>query len=130
MRSFVPACRIQLSPFIHLPHTLTWAPSANRDPELWSNGPSASVALRYDGRASLAEVLRLAVADTPASPPGVPNAAPDQTATGKEHFKVLDGLRGTAAMLVVLFHIQGITVMWDASKVILPALRLRDRLRL
>jgi peptidoglycan/LPS O-acetylase OafA/YrhL len=67
----------------------------------------------------LAEGLRLAVADTPASPPGVSNTAPDQTATGKEHFEVLDGLRGTAAMLVVLFHIQGITVMWDASKVIL-----------
>ncbi|WBO22826.1 acyltransferase family protein [Sphingomonas abietis] len=46
-------------------------------------------------------------------------AAPDRTATGKEHFEVLDGLRGTAAMLVVLFHIQGITVFWDGAKVIL-----------
>jgi hypothetical protein len=119
MRSFGPACRIQLAPSIHLPHALTWGPSADRDPWLWSNGPLASVALRYDGKASLAEVLRLAVADTPASPPGISNTAPDQTATGKEHFEVLDGLRGTAAMLVVLFHIQGITVMWDASKVIL-----------
>ncbi len=32
------------------------------------------------------------------------------TSTGKQHFEVLDGMRGTAAMLVVLFHIQGITV--------------------
>ena len=46
-------------------------------------------------------------------------AAPDRTETGKEHFEVLDGLRGTAAMLVVLFHIQGITVAWDGAKVIL-----------
>jgi peptidoglycan/LPS O-acetylase OafA/YrhL len=45
--------------------------------------------------------------------------APDRTATGKEHFEVLDGLRGSAAMLVVLFHIQGITVSWEGVKVIL-----------
>jgi peptidoglycan/LPS O-acetylase OafA/YrhL len=44
---------------------------------------------------------------------------PDRTADGKEHFEVLDGLRGSAAMLVVLFHIQGITVAWDGAKVIL-----------
>jgi len=31
----------------------------------------------------------------------------DLTATGKLHFEVLDGLRGTAAILVVLFHIMG-----------------------
>jgi len=48
-----------------------------------------------------------------------PTAAPDRTATGKEHFEVLDGLRGSAAMLVVLFHIQGITVSWEGAKVIL-----------
>jgi peptidoglycan/LPS O-acetylase OafA/YrhL len=47
------------------------------------------------------------------------NAAPDRTATGKEHFEVLDGLRGTAAMLVVIFHIQGITVNWVGAKVFL-----------
>lgn len=46
-------------------------------------------------------------------------AAPDRTATGKEHFEVLDGLRGTAALIVVVFHIQGITVMWDGAKVAL-----------
>lgn len=48
-----------------------------------------------------------------------PVEAPDRTATGKEHFEVLDGLRGSAAMLVVLFHIQGITVSWQGAKVIL-----------
>jgi peptidoglycan/LPS O-acetylase OafA/YrhL len=46
-----------------------------------------------------------------------PSASPDRTATGKEHFEVLDGLRGVAALLVVLFHIQGITVNWDGAKV-------------
>jgi peptidoglycan/LPS O-acetylase OafA/YrhL len=29
----------------------------------------------------------------------------DRTSSGKEHFEVLDGLRGTAAFLIVLFHI-------------------------
>ena len=47
------------------------------------------------------------------------DTAPDRTATGKQHFEVLDGLRGTAAMMVVLFHIQGITLWWDDSKVLL-----------
>jgi len=46
-------------------------------------------------------------------------SAPDRTATGKAHFEVLDGLRGTAAMLVVLFHIQGITVNWNGARVVL-----------
>jgi peptidoglycan/LPS O-acetylase OafA/YrhL len=46
-------------------------------------------------------------------------AAADRTATGKAHFEVLDGLRGTAALIVVIFHIQGITVMWDGAKVAL-----------
>lgn len=45
--------------------------------------------------------------------------ASDRTASGKEHFEVLDGLRGTAAMMVVLFHIQGITVNWQGAKVVL-----------
>lgn len=35
----------------------------------------------------------------------------------KAHFAVLDGLRGTAAMLVVLFHIQGITVLFSGPRV-------------
>lgn len=46
-------------------------------------------------------------------------AAIDTTSTGKQHFEVLDGLRGSAAMLVVLFHIQGITVAWEGARVIL-----------
>src|ERR1700689_3841794 len=29
----------------------------------------------------------------------------DRTSSGKEHFEVLDGLRGTAAFLIVLFHV-------------------------
>jgi len=38
----------------------------------------------------------------------------------KAHFEVLDGLRGTAALLVVAFHIQGITVLFDAPRLLLP----------
>jgi len=37
---------------------------------------------------------------------------PDATVTGKPHYEVLDGLRGSAAILVVLFHIMGMTVSW------------------
>jgi peptidoglycan/LPS O-acetylase OafA/YrhL len=33
---------------------------------------------------------------------------PDRTSGGKAHFEVLDGLRGSAAFLVVAFHIIGI----------------------
>ena len=29
----------------------------------------------------------------------------DRTSTGKEHFEVLDGLRGSAAFLIVIFHV-------------------------
>ena len=38
--------------------------------------------------------------------------APDLTAQGKPHYEVLDGLRGTAAVLVVLFHIMGMPIGW------------------
>jgi peptidoglycan/LPS O-acetylase OafA/YrhL len=38
---------------------------------------------------------------------------PDATATGKAHFEVLDGLRGTAAVMVVIFHIMGMPIAWD-----------------
>lgn len=44
---------------------------------------------------------------------------PDRTATGRQHFEVLDGLRGTAALIVVLFHIQGIPIEFDGRKVLL-----------
>lgn len=44
----------------------------------------------------------------------------DATRGGKAHFEVLDGLRGTAALLVVAFHIQGITVLFDAQRLMLP----------
>lgn len=46
--------------------------------------------------------------------------APDTTLRGKPHFEVLDGLRGTAALLVVAFHIQGITVLFEADRLLLP----------
>ncbi len=38
--------------------------------------------------------------------------AADTTAAGKSHYEVLDGLRGSAAVMVVLFHIMGMTVSW------------------
>ena len=38
--------------------------------------------------------------------------APDKTVTGKPHYEVLDGLRGSAAIMVVLFHIMGMAVGW------------------
>jgi len=59
------------------------------------------------------------LADPRRTDAGSVDTAPDRTATGKQHFEVLDGLRGTAAMMVVLFHIQGITLFWDDSKVLL-----------
>jgi len=37
---------------------------------------------------------------------------PDATSTGKPHYEVLDGLRGTAAIMVVLFHIMGMPIGW------------------
>ncbi|MFO3706431.1 acyltransferase family protein [Xanthomonas codiaei] len=43
-----------------------------------------------------------------------------RTAGGKTHFDVLDGLRGTAALLVVVFHLQGIGVAFAHDKLILP----------
>ena len=42
----------------------------------------------------------------------VTNPQVDVTATGKTHFEVLDGMRGTAAVLVVLFHIMGMPIAW------------------
>ena len=37
---------------------------------------------------------------------------PDETSTGKAHYEVLDGLRGSAAVMVVLFHIMGMAISW------------------
>src|SRR6476646_7166149 len=45
----------------------------------------------------------------------------DTTSTGKQHFEVLDGLRGSAAFLVVLFHIMdGMAFAFDPPTNFLP----------
>ncbi|WP_322964045.1 acyltransferase family protein [Sphingomonas fuzhouensis] len=49
-----------------------------------------------------------------------PDPVPDATRRGKPHFEILDGLRGTAALLVVAFHIQGITVLFQPDRLLLP----------
>ena len=54
------------------------------------------------------------------NPAPMTDATPELTATGKQHFEVLDGLRGSAALLVVLFHIQGITVDFEQGRLLLP----------
>jgi len=38
--------------------------------------------------------------------------AADMPSAGKRHFEVLDGMRGSAAILVVLFHIMGMPIAW------------------
>jgi peptidoglycan/LPS O-acetylase OafA/YrhL len=43
-------------------------------------------------------------------------ARPARTSSGKVHFEVLDGLRGSDAFLVVAFHIIGIPLGFDNSK--------------
>ena len=40
----------------------------------------------------------------------------DRTSGGKAHFEVLDGLRGSAAFLVVAFHLIGIPLGFNNSK--------------
>src|SRR6202789_3570188 len=37
----------------------------------------------------------------------------DRTSTGKEHFEVLDGLRGSAAILIVIFHVFNYSFGWN-----------------
>ncbi|MCT8003893.1 acyltransferase [Sphingomonas sanguinis] len=56
------------------------------------------------------------------SHPAALHAAPpaESMPRAKPHFEVLDGLRGTAALLVVAFHIQGITVLFEANRLLLP----------
>ena len=44
--------------------------------------------------------------------PGSPARA-DRTSSGKEHFEVLDGLRGSAAILIVIFHVFNYSFGWD-----------------
>jgi peptidoglycan/LPS O-acetylase OafA/YrhL len=39
----------------------------------------------------------------------------DRTTTGKEHFEVLDGLRGSAAILIVIFHVFNYSFGWNTS---------------
>ncbi|MFM2287292.1 MAG: hypothetical protein RL684_435 [Pseudomonadota bacterium] len=41
------------------------------------------------------------------------------THTGKQHYAVLDGLRGSAALLVVAFHIQGIPISFQPGQLLL-----------
>jgi peptidoglycan/LPS O-acetylase OafA/YrhL len=44
-----------------------------------------------------------------------PSSPSDKTITGKPHYEVLDGLRGSAAVMVVLFHIMGMAKSWADS---------------
>jgi hypothetical protein len=37
----------------------------------------------------------------------------DRTSSGKEHFEVLDGLRGSAAFLIIIFHLFNYSFGWD-----------------
>src|ERR1700743_4017867 len=39
----------------------------------------------------------------------------DRTSSGKEHFEVLDGLRGSAAFLIVIFHLFNYSFGWGNS---------------
>src|ERR1700761_2495429 len=43
----------------------------------------------------------------------------DRTTTGKEHFEVLDGLRGSAAILIVVFHVFNYSFGWNSSLTLL-----------
>ena len=37
----------------------------------------------------------------------------DRTSSGKEHFEVLDDLRGSAAFLIIIFHLFNYSFGWD-----------------
>ena len=64
-----------------------------------------------------AELNTLAAPQTTTSP--YRYERPDTTSGGKARFEVLDGLRGSAAFLILLFHIQGITVLFEGPRVVL-----------
>lgn len=64
-----------------------------------------------------AEPTSLAAPSTTTSP--YRYERPDTTSSGKARFEVLDGLRGSAAFLILLFHIQGITVLFEGPRVLL-----------
>ena len=64
-----------------------------------------------------AELTPLAAPQTTTSP--YRYERPDTTSSGKARFEVLDGLRGSAAFLILLFHIQGITVLFEGPRVVL-----------
>jgi hypothetical protein len=44
-----------------------------------------------------------------------PAINPDRTSSGKEHFEVLDGLRGSAAFLIVIFHPFNYSFGWNTA---------------
>jgi peptidoglycan/LPS O-acetylase OafA/YrhL len=44
-----------------------------------------------------------------------PAINPDRTSSGKEHFEVLDGLRGSAAFLIVIFHFFNYSFGWNTA---------------
>jgi peptidoglycan/LPS O-acetylase OafA/YrhL len=50
-----------------------------------------------------------------------PAINPDRTASGKEHFEVLVGLRGSAAFLIVIFHLFNYSFGSDTSLSLVPA---------
>jgi peptidoglycan/LPS O-acetylase OafA/YrhL len=53
----------------------------------------------------------------------------DHTSSGKEHFEVLDGLRGGAAFLIVLFHVFNYPVSYIRVKVLKRSAPLRAKNR-
>jgi hypothetical protein len=44
-----------------------------------------------------------------------PAINPDRTSSGKKHFEVVDGLRGSAAFLIVIFHLFNYSIGWNTA---------------
>ena len=44
-----------------------------------------------------------------------PAINPDRTSSGKEHFEVFDGFRGSAAFLIVIFHPFNYSFGWNTA---------------